>query len=555
MEAVGAVSSIATLVEIAFKTCSSASRVLKSFQHAPKEFSRLAQQLDIVQCELQLLSEIEQQAARTEELPLLPTETALVERALSAANELISSVRNQLTQCQPRKQGSKARLQWAFKDKSQTQDLLSSLHHVESGLANVILLINVGGTLDPSKEKSTDLSPSQKTLSSLFNRNPQAWNKFYGSWRSSETSLLGWLGIQILLTTCGNALHRTWFFSCKLDLGNMSMAKALYFNLGLRMFPLVNFGFSILQGGLLVKNVVPETSELMTACRQGDTLAINALFSSRKATPYDVTPSNSGPLRYAIESGSLETFKFLCYHGADVNSTFGEFETSPLEWAFDARQIEIARFIISQGARLDYLSFRGWTPVMLLFHEYSPAVPMEFFELLSCHYFTDFDVQDRCGATALHRAALWGTAADVHALIHLGASPCLTDTHIGWTPAFEAASTNNVATLRALGESMPADFVDHLDFRGWTILHVAIEAGGLETMTLVLNFGVDPFHPILVESEDTGIVEELTPAQFARAKGGRTYGHFIHALQTAGHSVSTVEDVGEECMFWDAVET
>ncbi|RTE69528.1 hypothetical protein BHE90_016087 [Fusarium euwallaceae] len=401
MEVVGAVASIATLTELAVKSYSPASRLASSIHNAPKEFSRVAQQLDILQCELSFLSEIERQAAQSDELPLLSTKVALLERALSAANELISDVRDQLDKCQSRKPGTKARLQWALKDKSRAEDLLSSIKHTETSLTNVLLLVNL-------------------RLSSY-------------SWK------------------------------------------------------------------------------------------------------------------FAIESGSLEMVQFLCHNGADVNTTFGMFETSPLEWAFKNRQVDIARFFLRQGARLDYLCFRGWTPVMLLlqpslFQESNPAVPMEFFQLLSGNSFTDFDVQDRFGATALHRAALWGTAEDVHALLQLVASPCLTDSDVGWTPAFEAASTNNVATLKRLAESMPSEFIHHADFKGRTILHVAIEAGGLETMRLVLELGADPHQTIEVESEDGNAMEELTPTEFARTRGQDTYKGFLQALQLASYDISTMED-------------
>lgn len=188
---------------------------------------------------------------------------------------------------------------------------------------------------------------------------------------------------------------------------------------------------------------------------------------------------------------------------------------------------------------------------MLLFHQSGPTVPLEFFELLSGHSFSDFDVQDRFGVTALHRAARWGSAGDVHALLQLGASLTLTDNEQGWTAAFQAASANNVGTLKRLAESAPSNFIDHVDFRGWNVLHVAIEAGGLETMRLVLELGADPHQTIMVESEDSCVMEELTATEFARAKGQATYRYFTQALQLAGYKISVIEDSDTELVFWD----
>ncbi|KAM0546660.1 hypothetical protein ACHAPJ_010798 [Fusarium lateritium] len=191
---------------------------------------------------------------------------------------------------------------------------------------------------------------------------------------------------------------------------------------------------------------------------------------------------------------------------------------------------------------------------MLLFQPHFSEVPTQFFELLSSHSFTDFDVQDRYGATALHRAALWGTAGDVSSLLQLGASLSLADTDIGWTPIFAAASTNNVATLRKLAEGMSPDSINRVDFNGWTVLHVAIKAGGLETMALVLGMGADPHQPIMVEAEDGGMTKEITAIDFAIAQGETTYLHLVQALQISGHSISTAEDAGERDVFWDAPE-
>ncbi|KAL7754657.1 hypothetical protein ACKLNR_015327 [Fusarium oxysporum f. sp. zingiberi] len=317
MEAVGAAASIAALAEIALKSFRAASRLAKDFRGAPRELSRLTQQLSILHCELSLLSGIECKASQSDDLLLLPAEIDLLRQALSNANELLSNTLDALQDIQPHKYGSKAKLQWALRN-------------------------------------------------------------------------------------------------------------------------------------------------------------------------------------------------YLCY--------------------------------------------RGWTPAMLLFQKDFPEVPPEFFELLSCNSFTDIDVQDRYGATVLHRAALWGTIGDINALLRLGASPLLMDTDVGWTPAFGAASMNNAAVLKRLVEVMPPDFVDHIDFRGRTILHIAIESGGLEAIVFALELGADPHQPSQIVVDEGGAAIEVTPYEFADSKGSDIYEVFIRALQIVGHSISTVEEVEVGFMFWDAVE-
>jgi ankyrin repeat protein len=166
---------------------------------------------------------------------------------------------------------------------------------------------------------------------------------------------------------------------------------------------------------------------------------------------------------------------------------------------------------------------------------------VEYFQVLCANAFSDFDIQDRYGATALHRAAMWGTAEDVQTLLQLGASPTLTDEQV-WTPAFCAASMNNVATLKRLAENIPHEFLHAVDFRGRTIFHVAIEAGGLEMMRLVLELGADPHRVARIASQDRKTTYKMTLVEFAMMKGPQTYHTFIDALQLAGFDVSTLDD-------------
>lgn len=117
---------------------------------------------------------------------------------------------------------------------------------------------------------------------------------------SIDQGWLSWLGLRIILTFYGSPLNTTYIFSGKLGPWKLLGMRAIYLNLGLRVFPLSSPGFTILGGGLSLRKIVPETSELMVACRSGDTQTVKALFTSRRASPYDVTPENSGPMRVSI---------------------------------------------------------------------------------------------------------------------------------------------------------------------------------------------------------------------------------------------------------------
>lgn len=163
-------------------------------------------------------------------------------------------------------------------------------------------LPQIDESMTQNKRSGVEFSLPPRTLTSLFDRNPQAWNKHYNSWRSLKNPLLVWLGLQVLLTQYGNSLHTTYFLSGKFGLWERLGARAVHFNLGLRVFPLTHLGFTILGGGLSVKRIVPETSELMMACQRGDVSTVRELFASQRASPYDVTASNCGPLRVSSEA-------------------------------------------------------------------------------------------------------------------------------------------------------------------------------------------------------------------------------------------------------------
>ena len=68
-------------------------------------------------------------------------------------------------------------------------------------------------------------------------------------------------------------------------------------DLRLRRFPIAGLGLSFVSGGVSVKNIVPEDSKIMAACKTGDIVSVKELFRTRQASPNDVTPENSSPLR------------------------------------------------------------------------------------------------------------------------------------------------------------------------------------------------------------------------------------------------------------------
>ena len=73
--------------------------------------------------------------------------------------------------------------------------------------------------------------------------------------------------------------------------------KAVCIDLTLRQNPLFPIGVSFVGARFVVKNVVSQDSEIMSACKKGDVFAVWNLFHSRKASVNDITPENRPPLQ------------------------------------------------------------------------------------------------------------------------------------------------------------------------------------------------------------------------------------------------------------------
>lgn len=139
--------------------------------------------------------------------------------------------------------------------------------------------------------------PENVVLNSLVTRNPHDKNMFWDSKAFLTESWLRLLGIEAVMSRYGNDYQTTYDFSGRYHFPSLIGLRLICLDLRLRRFPLAGFGLSMVSGGLTVKNVVPEDSEIMTACKQGDSTAVKALFETQQASPNDVTPDNSSPLR------------------------------------------------------------------------------------------------------------------------------------------------------------------------------------------------------------------------------------------------------------------
>lgn len=195
---------------------------------------------------------------------------------------------------------------------------------------------------------------------------------------------------------------------------------------------------------------------------------------------------------------------------------------------------------------------------MHLFYPLRPPVLGEFLQLLCVHSFSDFDVQDKYGATALHRAASWGTAEDVRLLLQAGASPSIPDKERGWIPIFDAVSNGNTKAVEVLAKHT-LGLPNAVDLQGWTMLPIAIQTGDLETMRIVLELGVNPHYLVKLRSQTDAVIHEVTPVEFSQLQGPEIHKNFLTALKLVGFDVSSVssrpgelDNEYEGAVFWPA---
>lgn len=149
--------------------------------------------------------------------------------------------------------------------------------------------------------------PKNMVLNGLVTRAPHERIQFWRSFVRLEDSWLNYLaGLQAGFSWYGNDYQTTFDMSGRYRLFGYKM---LVTHLRVRRFPLGGLGFHYVAGLIQVKNVVSESSEIMRACKAGDRDRVCQLFKNKEASPSDVTPQNSSPLRV----GSIVLCIFLIF--------------------------------------------------------------------------------------------------------------------------------------------------------------------------------------------------------------------------------------------------
>lgn len=263
----------------------------------------------------------------------------------------------------------------------------------------------------------------------------------------------------------------------------------------------------------------------------GDLSVVRYLLSNRTASPHDVTQDDLSPLFFAINGGHEHIVQELLTYGADANQNFGSYQSSPLAWALQKRNLSIVRLLMQQGGYLRYVSTSGWSVLFYLWTDETDPQPscLEFLQVLQTadpELFTSLSSHEVTNNSwvLFNRVACTGTPDELDFLIENGADPYF-ENEFGWNAIFDAVYGGKLRNVQRLAEYFP-DFPALRDTRGWTLLHVAAEEGHDDIVRYLLFHGADwqaTSWPSCTETGGTVSGITYTPIEAARAQSGEGY--------------------------------
>ncbi|OTB16373.1 hypothetical protein K445DRAFT_22008 [Daldinia sp. EC12] len=295
---------------------------------------------------------------------------------------------------------------------------------------------------------------------------------------------------------------------CRFPRSNQLLMLEFVFYVLLRPFRAHGIRFNL--GSL---NVVPDEAEIVIACRKGDVDLVRSLFQERKGSIYDVTSKNLSLLYMAIESGSVSLVKFLLEAGADVNQTFGEYQTSSLQWALWRGMYDITRLLLNSHADGSHIgAWRGWNPLIYLlegaqrFERVQPHCLLDFLDLLNHDkVHVDTEARDHTGHDALQLAAAWYPGNIVQRVFNLGASMVpygQEPWRMPGNPIWNALCENNSSAFQVLLPRYPN--LNALDQWGYRMINYTARYGYGELTEILLDLGVEEIIPEYEEGGGNG---------------------------------------------------
>ncbi|KIW23490.1 uncharacterized protein PV07_11683 [Cladophialophora immunda] len=540
MEPIGGAASIVTLIDVV----KGAIKFLQRFREAPLKIEKSAHQVQQLVILLETLPEV--QGSINDGGSIAKSCATMLE----ACRHDIASLKDTLASIT--KGRHHGRIHWALVGQAKAKELTTELAHVESSLTLVLGILQCQ-RLQLISEVTTNLSHDMATAKMVAQR-PKLCSNCQNEYttvgarcRKSAVNRKGTCVSQwrvccaslATLTASAISLDRdrdyTSIWSLKLDLIS---------KWGLQL------EFSGWLPGLRVDRImvstrlsVPNDDPFLAACYNGDALRVRELLSR---CPASVTFSDEWertPLCHAIEGGHVDICEELLDHGARIDSTFGEYQTSALSWALKLRDLDIARLLLSKGATLEHVSAFGWSPTFYLWSETSRQVESSLFlDLLRSQ--GDFDwshcgVVDVGGWSLLARCAVYGNPKDTLTLIKYGVDPFERSPGSGWTALHYVVYHGVEDAFFALFPSFQNELgIELPDSMGWTLLHLALGNGNIAIIRHLLANGADakaetwPSYQEDIPASIQGI--PASAVKIARAYGEQRFLDFFDILDDLG---------------------
>jgi len=231
---------------------------------------------------------------------------------------------------------------------------------------------------------------------------------------------------------------------------------------------------------ILIIVVFVLASDIHQAAKQGDLVKVKALLEKNAELTNAKTENGETPLHSAASGGQLEVVKFLISQGADINLKQNSGATA-LHFACFGGHRDVVEWLIDNGADVNSKDNNGLTPLRVAVFRSNKEMIALLIEKGAA-----LNAREENGATPLHEACIGGNKDVVELLIEKGANIGIED-DMGNTP-FHMASNYGQKEIVELLIAKGAD-VNQTNNGGDTPLHGAAWGNHKEAAEFLLAKG------------------------------------------------------------------